>query len=354
MKTKFDSYYVNEIAEGCKYCVRGEKLVLFVSGRCERNCFYCSLSKNRKNTEKMFVNERECKSVRECIEEAKESRAKGAGITGGDPLLCLNKTLRYAKALKNAFCNFHIHIYLPTRNVTRKKLRMLKKCVDEVRFHPEFLILGKNEREKSIDRDVEKIKIASEIFGKANVGCEMPLLPDRKREIFSFFKRVSESVGFVNLNEFEISDTNFNIVTRKYKLTDDTYTIKGSREAGLWILKQCEKARLRLKVHVCTANTKNHYQYKNRLRKHAILPYGKKTGEGTVIYFAIYAKNVNELGKIARKLRRLRHYFVDKKKNRIILSRAIVFRAMGFFRVKRVEEFPTFDGVEVEESEVEV
>jgi len=47
-KTKYDSYCINGIAEGCKYCVRGEKLVLFVSGKCSRQCWYCSLSNKRK------------------------------------------------------------------------------------------------------------------------------------------------------------------------------------------------------------------------------------------------------------------------------------------------------------------
>src|SRR3989344_4323951 len=100
-RTRFDSYCLNGIAEGCKYCVKGRKLVLFISGICKIGCYYCSLSEKRKNRNIIWANEIECNSIKDVIEEAKESNATGAGITGGDPLLFLDRTLRYAKALKN-------------------------------------------------------------------------------------------------------------------------------------------------------------------------------------------------------------------------------------------------------------
>jgi pyruvate formate-lyase activating enzyme-like uncharacterized protein len=58
-----------EICEGCKKCVRGKKLVWFITGKCERNCFYCPLSKKRKNTDKILANERECNSISEVFLE---------------------------------------------------------------------------------------------------------------------------------------------------------------------------------------------------------------------------------------------------------------------------------------------
>ena len=155
MKTKFCSHCVNGIAEGCKFCVKGEKLVLFVSGKCKRNCWYCSLSKKRKNKDIIFANERQIKNIKELIEEIKESKATSCGITGGDPLLFLNRTIKLSKVMKNMFGKkFHIHIYLPTKYVNEEKLRKLSGYVDEVRFHPEFLI-NKN----SVGKDIEKIRL---------------------------------------------------------------------------------------------------------------------------------------------------------------------------------------------------
>ncbi|MFA5084343.1 MAG: radical SAM protein, partial [Candidatus Paceibacterota bacterium] len=119
-KTKFASYCTNKLPEGCRFCVKGQKLVLFITGICSRNCFYCSLSEKRKNKDIVWANERECGSPKDAIAEAIASRAEGAGITGGDPLIVLDRTIKYAKALKKKFGKkFHIHIYLPTKLVTK-------------------------------------------------------------------------------------------------------------------------------------------------------------------------------------------------------------------------------------------
>jgi hypothetical protein len=334
-KTKFDSYCINGIAEGCKYCVKGEKLVLFVSGKCSRQCWYCSLSNKRKNKDLIFANEREIKTPEEAIEEVKESRATSAGITGGDPLLHFDRTIKFASELKKKFGKkFHIHIYLPTKLVTKEKLERLKKCVDEVRFHPEFLINNKDTAE-----DIKKIELASKIFGKKNTGIELPMIPDRKEEILDFIWGTSDYVSFVNLNEFELSETNFNKITKEYELEEGGYVIKGSVEAGKWILKELEKRESKLKAHLCTAELKNCSQFANRLKRHKIFPYGKRTEEGMVIYL-IVNKKLN-----------LKGTFYDEKKNRTILSEGVARKLLkeGKEKIKRVEEFPTYDRIETEE-----
>ena len=106
MKTRFDSYCINGIADGCKYCVKGKKLVLFITGKCLRSCSYCSLSTKRKNKDIIWANERECSTPEDLLEEVRKSNATSAGITGGDPLLFLSRTLKYAKILKKNFKNF--------------------------------------------------------------------------------------------------------------------------------------------------------------------------------------------------------------------------------------------------------
>jgi len=336
MKTRYDSYCLNNIAEGCKYCVRGEKLVLFVTGVCKRNCWYCSLSKKRKNKDRIFANERQCRDIKDIIEEVKESRATSAGITGGDPLLYLNRTLKFASELKKKFGKkFHIHIYLPTKFVTKDKLQKLSKVIDEVRFHPEFLVNNNQTAE-----DIEKIKLAGLFFDKKNIGVELPMIPDRKEEILDFIKGAEDEIGFVNLNEFELSDTNFNIITKKYELKEGGYVISRSLEAGKWVLKKLEKEKTKLKVHLCTAELKNLWQFKNRLKRHTILPYGKRTEDGTVIYLVV-EKELNIGG-----------VYYDREKKRTILSEETAKKLLGKEKIKRVEEFPTKDRIEVEEEEI--
>jgi len=336
MKTKFDSYCVEGITEGCKYCVRGEKLVLFVSGVCKRNCWYCSLSKKRKDKDIVFANERECKSFKDILKEAEDSRATSAGITGGDPLIFLDRTIKFASELKKKFGKrFHIHIYLPTKFVTEEKLEKLSKFVDEVRFHPEFLI-NKN----SVDEDLKKISLTGKLWKKENIGIELPLIPDKKNEILEFILKIKENVSFANLNEFELSETNFARITKKYKLKEGGYVVDRSLESGKWILEQLEKNKINLKVHVCTAELKNCWQFKNRLKRHKIFKYGKRTEDGNVIY-------LTTPGKL-----KMKKTIYDKEKNRTILSEEVAKTLLTKKKIFRIEEFPTYDRIEIEEEEI--
>ena len=331
--------------KGCKLCLKGEKLVLFMTGKCSRNCPYCSLSNNRKKSRTIYANERPCKSTKDVIKEVIENNAKGAGITGGDPLIDLNTTTRYARALKKKFGkSFHIHIYLPTNLVTENKLKKLSKYIDEVRFHPKFLQEETNST-KTFSQDIEKIKIASKIFKKQNTGLEMPAIPEKKNQIIDFINQALHYIGFVNLNELEISETNFKNFSKKYNVTNNTHSIEGSKKSALEILRKLKQTKI--KVHLCTARTKDVYQYNNRLLKHNIFPFGHRQKDGSVIYFAIYEKQNLFLSKIISGIRHLgiKNFYADKPRKRILLSDKILedILAEDKFRVARVLEHPTYD-----------
>ena len=337
MKTKFDSYSVNDIADGCKYCLRGEKLVLFMGGKCSRNCWYCSLSDSRKKCKTFFANERPISRTKDLIEEIKESNAKGMGITGGDPLVYFRKIIKFSKIAKKKFGQkFHIHIYLPLNLVTVKKIKKLSKYVDEFRFHPSFLI-DKNK----IQAETEKIKEISDAIGKNRIGLELPLIPNKEKEIIAFVRQVLNFISFLNLNEFEISETNFNTVTKKYKINEDSYTISDSKKMGIKILKALKNSKL--KLHLCTARTKDSHQYISRLKKHNILPFGNRISDGSVIYFATYPKNLRKTANQIKKV--TKNYYVDKNRKRIIIKMQDVEKVYyeTGLKIARVLEPPTFN-----------
>ena len=98
-------------AEGCIQCQRGSKLVLFVTGKCHWGCDYCPLSDNRRESPDMFANERRCSEWSEVIEEGRAMNATGTGITGGDPMLDMERSLEAVNQLKAAFGPEH-HIHL--------------------------------------------------------------------------------------------------------------------------------------------------------------------------------------------------------------------------------------------------
>ncbi|MGV8086570.1 MAG: radical SAM protein, partial [Candidatus Woesearchaeota archaeon] len=175
-KTNYYSWKNNSLANGCKQCVLGRKLVVFVTGVCPRNCFYCPLSEQKKNQDVIFANERKLIDENETIaliDEAKSCKAKGAGFTGGDPLVRIERTARYIKLLKKEFGKkFHIHLYTITESLTSERLKILNDSgLDELRLHPDF----------SNDSQWKKIDLLYNTNGTRkysfDIGVEIPSIP---------------------------------------------------------------------------------------------------------------------------------------------------------------------------------
>ena len=91
------------LSKGCVLCHQGAKMVLFVTGRCHRSCWYCPLSRERKGTDTVFANEHPVDIPAQIIEEAENMSALGTGITGGEPLLCLDRVDRILPAAQGTF-----------------------------------------------------------------------------------------------------------------------------------------------------------------------------------------------------------------------------------------------------------
>ena len=79
------------LAKGCVLCYQGAKMVLFVTGRCHRSCWYCPLSEERKGKDMVFANEHPIEIPAQAVEMAERMSALGTGVTGGEPLLCLDR-----------------------------------------------------------------------------------------------------------------------------------------------------------------------------------------------------------------------------------------------------------------------
>jgi len=289
-KTKFSSYKINDLVKGCKYCVLGEKSVLFITGLCKRNCFYCPLPESRKNIDAVWINERKLSNVnaiKEAIEEIQLCGSKGVGITGGDPLIVLERTVKFVKTLKKKFGKkFHIHIYLPTEQLTREKLeRLAASGIDEIRFHPNFLNFSEDER--------RKLDLALDLKKKYGwkVGVEIPVLPGTEKPLIDFIKQIPD-LDFLNLNELEMAMINIPILYNKgFRTVENSNAVKGSNETALKVLNSIGKTKLL--VHYCTARTKDAFQYCNRLKrrlKNAKKPYDLITEDNDLYRGAIYSE----------------------------------------------------------------
>lgn len=334
MKTKYDSYCSGKLCEGCKKCLNGKKMVLFVTGVCPRNCDYCPLSDKRKNVDKIYANEKECRNFKEIEKEVLESGASGCGVTGGDPLIKFDRTIKILAQLKKRFGNeFHIHIYLSTLLVDENKIKTLSQFVDEVRFHPIF--------ENDLEEEIKKISIAKKYFGKKNIGIEIPVFPDKKNQTIKMVSEAIPYIGFLNLNELEIGESNLNWIDKNYSINEDTYTIKNSLKVGKEIVKKFEK---KIDIHLCSAKTKNWHQFRNRLKNYPEKKFFKKTDEGTQIYFSTKEESI-------KKILNEKEYYFDSPKKQYILNPKKIEKILGKIKIFKIEEYPTNDRdiVEMEE-----
>lgn len=371
IKKDKNSLFIKRLPDGCRYCKKGEKMVLFITGICPRRCTYCPLSDNKKDKDVMFADEWLTDDPKDVIAECKLIKAKGAGITGGDPLSRLQRTVKYIRLLKKEFGKkFHIHLYTSLDLVNRKSLKALYDAgLDEIRFHPEI----------GDFRLWDRISIAKEVSRKWKVGMEIPVIPGKLDETMDLIHYAEEYIDFLNLNELEISDNNANSLTEQgFRTVDDSYAIIDSAKMGKQILKALAKENTDLMVNFCSTKVKDSEQLTERIKRRArsvVRDFDHMTGEGLLVRGAIYpviepgfsyrekirkSMTPANLKKLSQIMSGIKEEYeipgnliaIDNEKLRILIAPWILEELVQLkeFRYKSaiVTEYPTWDQLETE------
>ena len=282
--TPYHSKKIGSLPKGCLKCVEGLKTVLMVSGVCARDCWYCPLSDEKKGKDVTVANEWWIKTDADVLEEIRLCESGGVGITGGDPLCSMDKTLHYINLLKKEFGgDFHIHLYTCIQNASKDNLEKLFTAgLDEIRFHPDF---------SGGEFGLDALKTALQY--PWDVGVEIPVIP-KKVDITKEFIKAVDHVGvkFINLNELEISETNSQKIYEHgfEPVSDISFAVKGSYEAAGDLLEYCAKE-TKVDVHFCTVALKDGVQLRNRLKRRAeniALESDIISDEGLLIRGAVY------------------------------------------------------------------
>ena len=255
-KTPWHSWKNGNLTRGCKLCVKGEKTILFITGLCSKStmCYYCPIADNRSSKDVIYANETKITSIKELCNEIKLCNSKGMGITGGDPLMRLDRTLEYIRAVKQEFGkDFHVHLYCPMELVSEESLKKLYETgLDEIRFHLDI----------ENKADWNKLDIARKFHWK--IGIEIPVVPGKEDNYMDTISFIKGKVDFLNLNELEISDSEVcKLADRGFVPKNEfSYAIKGSEELALDILKKSEG----MNIHYCTVKLKDDIQIPQRLK----------------------------------------------------------------------------------------
>ncbi len=143
----------------------------------------------------------------------------------------MNRVIEYLTAFKQEFSeDFHCHLYT-SYSLSKIQLKKLFDAgLDEIRFHPPRLNLT-DEMKNSI--------IESNRMDWAT-GIEIPLIPDKEKDISNIIEfAAANKLQFVNLNEFEITEANYEILRKMNYKTKGAASaaVKGSEELAYRILK---------------------------------------------------------------------------------------------------------------------
>lgn len=246
-------------------------MVLFITGRCGRDCWYCPLSAARKGADTVYANEREVHSPDEAAAVAETMDAFATGITGGEPLLVVDRVAAYARRLKEERGSDH-HIHLYTAAIpTDDDLDRLRGLVDEIRIHP-----PREDWDRIREGPYPAAVEAARTRGFA-VGMEVPGLPG-----VDLLRPMLPLLDFLNINELEWGESCAAAMRKRgYEPTDDVHNaVRGSRD---W----AEPLVSEEKVHWCSSAYKDSVQLRRRLQRIAARtarPFDEITDDGTVVY----------------------------------------------------------------------
>ncbi len=356
------------LAQGCVQCVRGEKLVLFITGMCSRKCFYCPVGDHKFGSDVIFANERPVTSFADVSAEVDSCAALGCGITGGDPLCRVDRCVAYITALKKKYGgNFHIHLYTPLELVNKHTMQKLYDAgLDEIRLHFD------------LDDEVHWDHVHAALAYDWVVGVEIPAIPGKEMQTKKMLDFLADKVAFVNFNELEVADNSLSTLLDDGYTTKDefSYGVAGSAAFARQMVRYCQSKRLR--AHFCSAATKDGVQLMERVKRRGNIvaqPFDHITDEGTFIRGALYEEKpsfgyrkklaLKDKDVEVRRLRKLRavvcqtlrvaksDVIVDDVKYRLLCSRKIVEKhadkivSLGLIPAI-VEEMPTYDLFEVE------
>ncbi|MHA1910528.1 MAG: radical SAM protein [Candidatus Kariarchaeaceae archaeon] len=265
----------NELPLGCQQCRRGSKGVLFIGPACGVNCYYCTIDRNEIHVSK--INERKIISLNDIINELHAISAEGMSLTGGDPIIYFEDTLKAIKLVKNNFSEkFHVHLYT---SGTFFKDNMLAKLadtgLDEIRFHPPDTSW------------FSVIKEAKEF--PWSVGAEIPAIPGNESFAIELASYLQDIEGdFLNLNELEFTNSNaIALLERGFISYEGNEAVIGSSDAALKILAEGSKVAPDVTLHFCTSVTKDSIQLRERYKrrgKNVAFPYETPTEDGLLSF----------------------------------------------------------------------
>lgn len=258
------SVSVNSVSTACKACRLGVgSATFFVSLDCHRDCFYC-FNPNQENYAQFREQHRDVVAELQALKDS-GTVVTHLALTGGEPLLHKEETVRFFYEARKQFPFVHTRLYTCGDHLDQPTLAALKNAgVDEIRFS-----IRMHDSEKARELTYRNITLAREYV--PFVMVEMPVLPDTFEEMKTILLKLEKlGVYSINLLEFcfplnnaaAFKERGYLIKARPYKVLYNYWYAGGLPVAGseivcLDLIEFALHQGLQLGVHYCSLENKH-------------------------------------------------------------------------------------------------
>lgn len=239
------------LSPGCRTCAAGGWSCLFINGRCNASCFYCPTSQD--DTGDPLTNGIPFATPEDYAEYVARFGFTGASISGGEPLLTLDRTLAYIDAVRRRLGDaVHLWMYTNGTLLTRDIASELRCAgLGEIRFD-----IG------ATNYNLGKLHLAVGVI--PTVTVEIPMVPEEEELLQEkLVEMVEAGVQHLNLHQLRLTPYNSqHLASRPYTFVHgENVTVLESELGALRLVKYAMKKGIALPVNYCSFPYKRRFQH---------------------------------------------------------------------------------------------
>jgi len=267
--------HTGPLSPGCLLCGQGSWSCLFINGKCNCRCFYCPTSQDDLSVP--TTNRLTFERAEDYSDYVREFGFTGVSISGGEPLLTLDRTLDYIRTVRQKNGDgLHIWMYTNGTLLDQDTVLKLKDAgLSEIRFD-----LGAR------DYRLDALRLA--VGHIPVVTVEVPAVPEDRDTLASLIPVLhDEGVNHLNLHQLRLTPHNSRFLKkRNYTLLHgERVTVLESELTVLYLLNRAVLEGFRLPVNYCAFAYKNQHQRAANRKRNApfiMKPYESLTENGFI------------------------------------------------------------------------
>ncbi|MGI6220461.1 MAG: radical SAM protein [Coriobacteriales bacterium] len=252
------------MSQACVECTGNSGSETFsTTFKCHRDCYFCF---NRNQADYDYFFEHGC-PWEQTLADSKRVNGSIAcvGLTGGEPLIDIDETIRFLETARETFPGAHMRMYTSGDLLDEDKARRLAEAgLREIRFS-----VKNDDRPEMQERVLAAMRLATEYID--DVMVEMPIVPgtgDEMRELMRAF--AAAGIDGMNLLEFcfpfarweDFADRGFEVRNPPFDVMYDySYSgglpIAGSEELALELMLFAIDEELGFGLHYCSLDNKH-------------------------------------------------------------------------------------------------